>query len=54
MARTLYLTDLEIEAITIAVEREVTREGEGKDPYEVHIRYLSKLLEVRDKINPKK
>jgi len=52
MARTLYLTDMEIEALLTAIRKEVHRECAGKDPKDIPIRYLAKLFGVKDKIKP--
>lgn len=50
MSKTIHLNDEQLEVLNEALSSEIDRTGVGKQPNDVHIRYLGALLKIRDKL----
>ena len=50
MRKVIGLNDEQQEALLIAVQKEIDSEAAGKDPKDVHIKYLGALIAIRDKL----
>ena len=50
MSKSVHFNERQISSLSKALADVIAREGEGKDPKDVHIRYLGDLLTVKQKL----